>query len=221
MCTPAIGSIPVAFKFSFSFSIFHSFSSSLLSSLSRVAFLLSPFLLLPVRRPESYFPAIFPAACNSPSPSELNQSFQFEAVAILYDSLITLLIFFFFLLFFLLCVCVCVWYLMWVWSWFGCTCSDIGAVERGKMASQSGASRRSISSSTRRASESGAPRKSISSSRPLYVLLIIHFLSIFDSLLLIFAAVIIESLIWFLNLFFLNSQSLFDWIFKNQNPFIF
>ncbi|KAL5146125.1 CBS domain-containing protein CBSCBSPB5 [Glycine soja] len=29
--------------------------------------------------------------------------------------------------------------------WFGCTCSDIGAVERGKMASQSGASRRSIS----------------------------------------------------------------------------
>lgn len=34
---------------------------------------------------------------------------------------------------------------MWVWSWFGCTCSDIGAVERGKMASQSGASRRSIS----------------------------------------------------------------------------
>ncbi|KAH1255130.1 CBS domain-containing protein CBSCBSPB5 [Glycine max] len=128
MCTPAIGSIPVAFKFSFSFSIFHSFSSSLLSSLSRVAFLLSPFLLLPVRRPESYFPAIFPAACNSPSPSELNQSFQFEAVAIF--------------------------------------CSDIGA-ERGKMASQSGASRRSISSSTRRASESGAPRKSISSSRPL------------------------------------------------------
>lgn len=107
MCTPAIGSIPVAFKFSFSFSIFHSFSSSLLSSLSRVAFLLSPFLLLPVRRPESYFPAIFPAACNSPSPSELNQSFQFEAVAILYDSLITLLIFFSFF-FFSYCVCVCV-----------------------------------------------------------------------------------------------------------------
>ena len=125
----------------------------------------------------------------------------------------------FFFFSYCVCVCVCVWYLMWVWSWFGCSCSDIGA-ERGKMASQSGASRRSISSSTRRASESGAPRKSISSSRPLYVLLIIHFLSIFDSLLLIFAAVIIESLIWFLNLFFLNSQSLFDWIFKNQNPFI-
>ena len=158
---------------------------------------------------------------TSPPFTQTSMSY-FHGTALLSCTTLLLHFWFFFSFFFFsycVCVCVCVWYLMWVWSWFGCSCSDIGA-ERGKMASQSGASRRSISSSTRRASESGAPRKSISSSRPLYVLLIIHFLSIFDSLLLIFAAVIIESLIWFLNLFFLNSQSLFDWIFKNQNPFI-
>ena len=216
MCTPAIGSIPVAFKFSFSFSIFHSFSSSLLSlGLPSFSLLSSSWFAgrNPIFRPYFRLPAI---------PLHLPNSINLFNSKLLLSCTTLLLHFWFFFLssfFLIVCVCVCVWYLMWVWSWFGCSCSDIGA-ERGKMASQSGASRRSISSSTRRASESGAPRKSISSSRPLYVLLIIHFLSIFDSLLLIFAAVIIESLIWFLNLFFLNSQSLFDWIFKNQNPFI-
>ena len=105
MCTPAIGSIPVAFKFSFSFSIFHSFSSSLLSlGLPSFSLLSSSWFAgrNPIFRPYFRLPAI---------PLHLPNSINLFNSKLLLSCTTLLLHFWFFFLssfFLIVCVCVCV-----------------------------------------------------------------------------------------------------------------